>query len=361
MSKPNAPFDTAKFINHHQAGGIESYTMNDGDGRGVRVLNVNTGGGLRYRVLVDRGLDIDHAFLHQHSLSFLTYKGVTAPTRALDKGLDWLKSFPGGLLTSCGPFNIGGPATDDGEEVGLHGPHSNTPATIESIVQPNPHAGEIDMTIVGRVRYGAFYGPCVELRRTITSTLGRNDIRIQDVFTNAGNTAVPHGWLLHINFGYPLCDAGSQFCYHADKVEPLPGSPEAAERFKDGVDYKTMPDVLPSHSGSTSYVGYLYPKPDRNGLATVGIVNPQLNIGVAVRYDTREFGRCVNWQHWGRYEYVTALEPSTGSVEGRDKDRAAGLLQSLKPGKTKSYTYSIEALTTPAQLDALRALNKKAR
>ena len=76
------------------------------------------------------------------------------------------------------------------------------------------------MTIVGRVRYGAFYGPCVELRRTISSTLGRNELRVNDEFTNAGNTAVPHAWLLHINFGYPLCDAGAEFCYQAERVEP---------------------------------------------------------------------------------------------------------------------------------------------
>ena len=98
-------FDTDKFIHPAQVGGIESYTIGDGPARGVRALCVNTGGGLRYRILVDRGLDIDQAFVHQHSLAFLTHKGVTQPTRGLDRGLDWLKSFPGGLLTSCGPFN----------------------------------------------------------------------------------------------------------------------------------------------------------------------------------------------------------------------------------------------------------------
>src|SRR6478735_3631696 len=97
------------FVNPAQVGGIEPYQLDDGAGRGVRALCVNTGGGLRYRVLVDRGLDIDQAFFNQHSLAFLTFNGPTAPTRAHDRGLDWLKGFGGGLLTSCGPFNIGGP------------------------------------------------------------------------------------------------------------------------------------------------------------------------------------------------------------------------------------------------------------
>src|SRR5438045_9582871 len=92
--------DTNKFIHASQVGGIDAYTIDEGPARGVRALCVNTGGGLRYRILVDRGLDIDQAFFNQHSLAFLTSKGLTPPTRGLDKGLDWLTSFSGGLLTS---------------------------------------------------------------------------------------------------------------------------------------------------------------------------------------------------------------------------------------------------------------------
>src|SRR5438132_11157105 len=119
---------TSKYINASQLGGIDSYCIDEGPARGVRALCVNTGGGLRYRVLVDRGLDIDQAFFNQHSLAFLTHSGVTRPSRAMDHGLGWLKSFPGGLLISCGPFNIGSPTTDEGVELGLHGPHSNPAA-----------------------------------------------------------------------------------------------------------------------------------------------------------------------------------------------------------------------------------------
>src|SRR5436309_7722991 len=111
-------FDTRKFILPAQVGGIDAYAIDEGPARGVRALCVNTGAGLRYRVLVDRGLDIDQAFFNQHSLTFLTHKGVTAPTRGLDRGPDWLKSFPGGLLTSCGPFNVGRGVNDNGEELG---------------------------------------------------------------------------------------------------------------------------------------------------------------------------------------------------------------------------------------------------
>src|SRR5688500_5432020 len=144
MPSDAAPYDTTKFINPAQIGGIEQYTLDTGQAHGTRALPVNTGAGLRYRVPVYCGLDIDHAFHNQPSLTFLAYKGVTKPTRALDRGLDWLKGFPVGLLTSGGPFGMGAPTADQGEELGLHGPHSNTAAHLESIVQPDLHNAQLD-------------------------------------------------------------------------------------------------------------------------------------------------------------------------------------------------------------------------
>lgn len=350
--------DLDKFIHPAQAGGIEAYVIDEGPARGVRALCVNTGGGLRYRVLVDRGMDIDQAFFNQHSLSFLTHKGVTPPTRGLDRGLDWLKSFAGGLLTSCGPFNIGPPGTDAGEELGLHGTHSNTGATIESVRQPDPHAGRGEMSIVGTIRYGAFYGPCVRLRRTISSSLGANAIVIEDTFTNDGNESVPHAWLLHINFGYPLVDAGAQLCFDSPRVEPTEAE-ESAARFANGVDYKRIPGPQARHRGPASAVAYLFPKPiDRAGNVTVGIVNRKLGLGAAIHYNSKEFPRCGNWQHLGPREYVTALEPMNGTIDGRWIDRQNKRLDHLAPHASKTYRYRIEALTARASLDALLRLNR---
>ena len=347
---------STSWTNPGQIGWIESYLFADGEAFGTRALLVNTGGGLRYRILPDRGLDIDQAFFNPHSLAFLTHRGVTTPSRAYDRGLDWLKGFPGGLLTSCGPFNIGPPTTDQGEELGLHGPHSNTRATIESIIQPDPRRGQNEMSVTAIVRYGPFYGPNVELRRTIASTLGGNAIGVTDEFSNVGNTPAPHAWLLHINFGYPLVDAGAELCFDA-KVQPLDND-SARARFGDLAKARKIPAPLKDHRGETSAVAYLFPRSDRQGRATVGIVNRKLGVGVAIRYSTREFPRCGNWQHFGPSgEYVTALEPMNGTIAGRDKDRASGDLDMLKPGERKTYRYAIEVVAERAAIDALRALN----
>ena len=352
--------DPTRFINPAQVGGIESYEFANGEARGTRALWVNTGGGLRFRVLPDRGFDIDHAFVNQYSLTFLGFKNPLPPTRAHDRGIDWLKGFGVGLLTTCGPTNVGGPVTDEFGEAGLHGPHSNTAGTIESIVQPDPRAGRNEMSITGIVRYGAFYGPCIQLRRTITCALGENWIDVRDELFNAGNTAQPHQWLLHVNLGYPLCDAGAEICFDASKVDPLV-DPLSTKWFgqKNG-GYKRIPAPLKGHAGPTSYVAYVYPKAqDRDGNTVVGVANKKLGLGLAVLYNTKEFPRLANWQHWGEHEYVCGIEPANGGVEGRDKDKERGWLDMLPPGGRKSYHYRIEAITEKEGITELLALNRK--
>jgi hypothetical protein len=270
-----------------------------------------------------------------------------------------LKGFPGGLLTCCGPYNIGGPCSDNGEDLGLHGPHSNTGATLESVTQPDPRRGSLDMQITASFRHGAFYGPCVTLRRVITSRLGENWIEISDEFFNAGNSTVPHAWLLHINFGYPLLDKGAQFCYRASRMEPMSNHAPSALYFREGCNYKAVPAPLKEHAGDASVVAYIYPKTSRDSQAVVGVVNRKLRLGVAIHYSTSQFPRCAHWQHWGRHEYVAALEPANGSVEGRDVDRKNRVLDSLKPGAIKTYRYRIELASTEVQLQSLLRLNAK--
>lgn len=330
------------FINPRQAGGIDRYAFTEGESRGTRALCVDTGGGLRFRVLPDRGLDIDQAFLHEHSLTFLSQKGVTAPTRALDRGLDWLKGFAGGLLTSCGPFGHGAPSTDVGEELGLHGPHSQTACELETVSAPDVRG---EMRIVGVIRYGALYGPNLTLRRTITTRLESNRIDFHDHFRNAGNTTIPHAWLLHINFGWPLMEPGSVYCYDAAKIEPVPGHASNLERFGDAKACRRVLAPTRAHAGRMSWVAYLYPRGDRKGHATVGLVNPTRKLAVAIHYNVKQFPRCGNWQHFGQGEYVSALEPMTGGVEGRATDRQRKWLRFLRPGQSAEYRYTIEALS----------------
>ena len=123
-----------KISNHVQIGGIETSVIDDGLGRGVRIAWVNTGSGLRYKLVIDRAMDIADAFYNQHSLAWMSHGGITLPDQAVNSGIEWLRTFGGGLLTTCGLTHVGGPEEDEYGLRGLHGRISNLSAEIESCV-----------------------------------------------------------------------------------------------------------------------------------------------------------------------------------------------------------------------------------
>ncbi len=337
--------DSIRFINPAQVGGIETSVLDDGAGKGVRVAWVNTGSPLRYKVLIDRGLDIADAFYSSLSLSWLSLTGPTAPTRALDGGLDWLRGFFGGLVCSCGPQHVGGPETVEGIDYGLHGTHSNTPAQIESICRPDPAAGIDTMSITGLVRTARVFGPNVELRRTISSTLGEPAIHIHDEFTNRGNTPARHCWLLHCNFGWPLLDKGARIVYRGDLVPR--DDKDSLKWFVNPKRYKVARSPVGSHCGAGEVCAFIDPPTDSAGLCHVGIVNEKLSLGVEMAYPRRNFPRLANWQHFGPGgEYVTALEPISGGMG------CGAPVGKILPGKTKTYDCTFTVLTDPKNLKA---------
>ena len=79
MAKKNA-FVSGKYadvpvMNVLQLGGIETSVLDNGSGRDVRIAWVNTGAGLRYKVVIDRGLDIADAEYMKQSLTWLWRAG----------------------------------------------------------------------------------------------------------------------------------------------------------------------------------------------------------------------------------------------------------------------------------------------
>jgi hypothetical protein len=95
-----------KISNIHQIGGIETSVLDNGIGRGNRIAWINTGAGLRFKVILDRGMDIADAFYNEHSLAWLGHSGISNPQIFTENGLNWLKTFGGGLLTTCGLSHV---------------------------------------------------------------------------------------------------------------------------------------------------------------------------------------------------------------------------------------------------------------
>jgi len=331
-----------KISNPAQLGGIEISVLDNGTGRGTRIAWINTGTGLRYKVVIDRAMDIADAFYNQHSLTWLSHGGITSPQPFAHRGMDWIRTFGGGLLTTCGLEHVGGPEKDEHGERGIHGLISNIPAEIESIIQPDPRQGKMEFSITGKVKQTQVFGPSFELRRTLSGALGRAAIRIQDEVTNCANTPGAHMLLYHLNFGWPLVDVGADILWNGPWQ--FSGDKNAAKIFREGNNFRKCPAPLPGHDGPGEEVAFIDIESDESGRCTAGLYNKQINLAVAIRFNKNELPWFTNWQHWGKGEYVTGLEPGTNPPIGQAKARAQNSLIFLEPGETRSYNLELEVL-----------------
>ncbi|MFH1616694.1 MAG: aldose 1-epimerase family protein [Planctomycetota bacterium] len=349
MAKNDLPW-TGKVINNAQIGGIETSVLDNGMGKGTRIAWINTGSGLRYKVVIDRGLDIAEAFFNQHSLAWLSHSGVCAPTAAANRGLDWLYQFAGGLLTTCGLRHTGGPEEFAGESHGLHGRISNIPAEIESVIQPDPINGRMGMSITGIMRESRVFGPQLELRRTICGIVGEPIIKICDIVTNCANSVTPHMMLYHCNFGWPLLDEGADIVWKGKWQSR--GGDQDGQIFNSRHNFRKCQGPLDTHRGSGESVGFIDVEEDRAGFATVGLCNRKLSIAVEIRYKKKQLPCLTNWQHWGRGEYVTGIEPGTNPPIGQTKAKETGELIMLKPGQNRRYELELKILTQNKDIEA---------
>ncbi len=336
--------DSNKYIsNIHQIGGIEISVLDNGIGKGNRIVWINTGSGLRFKVNLDRGMDIGDAFYNQYCLTWLSHGGIPAPQPLSDIGINWLRGFGGGLLTTCGLQHVGGPESDEFGDRGVHGNFSNLPAEIESVIQPDPKRGQMEMSITAIIKESRIFGPNLEMRRKISVSLGSSEIKIEDEVINRGNTAAPIMILYHFNFGYPLVQEGTQIIWEGE-WKPRFGH-ENAKIFIEGNDFKTCPSPLESHSGNGEEVALIDPKLEENGKCKCGLINAKLNLGVEMEFDKNELPTLTNWLHYGAGEYVVALEPGTNFPIGQKQARENQELTFLEPNTSKIFNLVLRIKT----------------
>lgn len=343
-----------KISNPAQLGGIETSVLDNGTARGTRIAWINTGSGLRYKVIIDRGMDIADAFFNQHSLTWLSHLGIRQPELFSNTGIAWLKTFAGGLLVTCGLTHIGGPEKDEYGNRGLHGEISNQPAEIESIIQPDPLTGKMEMSISGKIKETQVFGPSLEMKRTISSTMGQSSIKIHDMVSNRGNTSVPHMILYHCNFGWPLVDEGADIIWNGSWESPG----KSNTIFKQGNNFRKCPAPVLEHSGAGEEVAFINVTANDKGQCICGLHNSALGIAVVLKFYKNQLPWLTNWQHWGTGEYVTGLEPGTNPPIGQAKARENKQLLFLKPGEIRNYNLEIDLLNNKKDIDHFLANSK---
>ena len=337
--------------NMDQVAGVRTVQLDDGNERPGRAALIHSGAGLQLTVLLDRCLDIAAASYHGKAMGWRSTTGDVAPQFFEPEGYRWLRSYFGGLVTTCGLINVGAPRPDSPlSGNGLHGRIGNTPARDLRIVQ-EWEEDEYVLSVTGAMRETAVFGENLTLTRTVSTRLGEPRFWIHDVVVNEGFKDTTYMLLYHCNIGWPALDAGSEMISPSRSVRPRDA--EAAG----GKENWARMDP-PTHAYKEK-VYYHDMAEAEDGSVTVAMVNDGFDrgagFGVYLKYYKKELPRFVQWKQMGEQDYVIGFEPCNCGVEGRDIDEKQGRLNTLEAGECKVVTLEFGPITAKEQVDRLRA------
>ena len=308
-----------------QVARVDSFIEAEGVARGARRLRVVTGGGLEFDVHPDRGLDIGAASFDGVPLAWLSSTGIAAPALYDPAGRGWLRTFGGGLVTTCGLDSFGPPADDEDGVVGMHGRISHVPATVTT-VEATPER----VLIAGTVRQTAVFAENLALRREISSEVGSSTLTISDTVTNEGAEASPLMVLYHVNLGWPLLDEGTTLDIPSASVAPRDADAESGfgQQYEIGAPVAGFREQVYIHEA------------DEQRYARV--TNRARGLELTLRYSDT-LPALFEWKMTATKHYVLGLEPAnTPEINGRAVARTNGRLPYLQPGESVTYRVSIE-------------------
>ncbi len=325
-----------------QIGGLRVAELQDGLERGIRIIDVITGSGLHYTVLLDRGMDI----------AWTSYKGVSIGWRSGTHNLSpyffeperlgWLRGFHGGLLNTCGLTYAGAPCRDvsthpflEEEDLGLHGRASYLPAYLLS-AQGTWQGDDYLIQVEGKVKEAIVFGDKLVMHRKISSRLGEKVIPIEDEITNEGWQNSPFMILYHVNIGYPILDEGSKLLLPVTKTVPRDAHAE------EGKEYWHTFEAPQKDYFEKVYLHY--PKALEDGYGASLLLNEKMKLGVYLKFDIQALPYFTEWKMTGEGEYVLGMEPGNCFPLGRKREREEGRLVILKPQESKKIKLEIGVL-----------------
>jgi len=309
--------------------GVRRAILDDGPGRGMRVFDVDTGSGLQFTVLPDRGMDISLCRYKNIPIGFISKTGHVAPGLCTYGGRNFLRYFTGGLLTTCGYTHQGANCTDQGQLLALHG-YATMLVSDNTSAQEYWEGDNYIMQIQGMMREAAMFGENLILTRTIEVAAGESKIKITDKLENMGYEAQPMMMLYHFNFGHPLVGPSTQLVAPNRKTV-IPRDDEAIKGLERADLFES-----PTHRYAEQ-VFYHDLIPDEKGMVCAGLANPDLGIRAYVKYNQDALPYMIQWKQMGEGDYVCGLEPATNKPEGRDVARKSGELGFIQPGEIKEF------------------------
>ena len=321
--------------------GAEEIMLADGAARGLRCYEVKNGRGLSLRVLKDRGMDIAGLCYQGRQMAFLSKTGLRHPAFYREEGArGFLKQFHAGLLTTCGLSYAGAAFEEDGQGYGLHGPYNNTPSQ-QAAAFVDSQEEDVVIRLRGEVKQSQVFGENLVLTREITVETEADRLHIKDSVENQGFVDSPLMLVYHINFGYPLLDAGAKVYTSAGSITPRD---EAA---RGGLARWNLMDEPEADRPEECFFHANHPES-----AFAMIYNERLGMACAIEYKAGQLPLLVEWKCMREGDYALGLEPTTSGVLGRPVARTDGSLVTLKPGEQKRLDLTLTFMDKAADIQA---------
>lgn len=305
--------------------------VDEGPGRGSPVLTVRNPAGISFDLLLDRAMDIGWADAAGLPLAWRSPRGSVASARYGPDGTGWVRTFGGGLLTTCGLASTGAPSTVDGVHHPLHGQVGHIPAENVrwALVDDD---GVLSVEVTGDVVEAALGAPTLVLRRRVVASTVEPVLRVEDTVRNTGWVRAGHMFRHHLNLGAPVVVPGTVVTATADPV---------GERDRSGPASVTLPWTLDVADGVTPEV-VLYCRPHPGPVARVEVRSPQ-GAWVSVEQGTAGWDKLVLWRDATAGVNVLGVEPSTSRDFGREQAERDGEVIWLEPGQERSYLTVVRA------------------
>ena len=304
---------------------LRRVTVNEGTAKGTELIQVHTAGGLALDLLPDAGLDIGQCRYRGVNMSWMSKNGYDSPAAISSHEDEFVHTFPGGLLYTCGLRSAGPANRDGGEWHPLHGRyHSLAADHISARVE-----GE-EVVVRGTVRETALFGPVLEVERTIRIPVFGASVTVDDTVTNRTPRDEEFMQIYHCNFGYPLLSEQAKLILPPER-ETIPRT----EFAKTGLGRECTFD--PPIPGEEERVFFQKMKRDFRAR----LENPALGVAMDLTWSGKTLPILSQWRSMASGDYVLGLEPTNCYIMGRHDERENGTLPVLNAFESVHHTVKI--------------------
>ncbi len=302
---------------------VDRAQLTEGMAAGAPVLIVRNPRGVSFEVLLDRAMDIGWADASGLPLAWASARGRVAAVRHEPDGAGWIRTFGGGLLTTCGLASSGMPSTVDGTAHGLHGRIGHIAA--DNVTWRIRGEGEdAHLEITGDVVEAAPGSPTLRLLRCIRAWIRHPILEIEDTVSNDGFDDAGHMFRHHLNLGYPILDDDTTIATDATVF---------GSRDEPGVP--SIDDIAPGVSAAPTDEQVIYAHSGPQARLTLN--SPERDVALTLEWSGDTFPLLILWRDASPGTNVLGVEPSTSRDGGRAQALRDGELVTLRPGERRRY------------------------